>query len=114
MPCDRKLKPKQTLAQRKKEVRRASERIDKLLAENRVQAKVDKKVGGIVFVGIPDDVRDGLTDACVYRRIMASGSHAAKMAIARAERLAGRAVDKRVVAAGMLSHDSGVTWHPAD
>src|SRR5512139_2970566 len=110
MPCDTKLKPKQTLAQRKKEVRKAAAAIDKMLAVNKVQAKIGKQ-GAIAFVGIPDNVRDGLTDACVYRRIVTSGSVAARQAIAKAERLAGRSVDKRVVAAVMHSHDNGTTWH---
>jgi len=110
MPCNTRLKPQQTMAERALEVRKAGERIDKLLALGSAKVKVDKRTGGVVFVGIPDDVRDGLTDACVYRRIMSSGSHKAKQAIMQAERLAGRAVDKKAVATGLHSHDGGATW----
>lgn len=110
MPCNTRLKPRQTVSQRAAEIRKAGERIDALLAGGRVKATVGKQ-GGIAFVGIPDDVRDGMTDACVYRAIMARGSHAAKLAITKAERLAGRTVDKKVVASGTHSHDGGQTWH---
>jgi hypothetical protein len=35
----------------------------------------------------------------------------AKMEIARAEQLAGRAVSAQAVAGGVHSHDGGHTWH---
>lgn len=111
MPCNTKLKQGQTIAQRAAELRKRGQQIDGMLVAGRVNAKVGPQ-GSIVFTGIPEDVRDGMTDACVYRAIMARGSHQAKMAIAKAERLAGRAVDKRVVAQGIHSHDGGATWHP--
>lgn len=111
MPCNTRLKPKQTMAERAKEVRKAGEKIDQLLALGKARVVVDKRTGAVAFVGISDDVRDGLTDACVYRRIMSSGSSKAKLAIAQAERLAGRAVDKKTVANGTHSHDGGQTWH---
>ena len=111
MPCASKLKAGQTIAQRAAELRKRGEQIDKLLAAGRVSATIGKQ-GGIAFTGIPEDVRDGMTDACVYRAIMARGSHQAKMAIAKAERLAGRVVDKKVVAQGLHSHDGGQSWHP--
>jgi len=110
VPCDTTLKPQQTVAERMREVRSAAARIDALLAAKKVQVKIGRN-GAIAFIGIPDSVRDGLTDACIYRRIMNSGSSAARMQIAAAERLAGRAVDKKVVAAGVHSHDGGQTWH---
>ena len=111
MPCDTFLKLNQTIAERKTEVRQAAERIEKLVIAKQVGVKVGPQ-GAIVFTGLSDDDRDGLTDACIYRRIMASGSAAAKMAIMRAEQAAGRAVDRRVVAQGVHSHDGGATWHP--
>jgi hypothetical protein len=67
--------------------------------------------GGIAFDGLSDAERDGVTDACAYRRLMVSGSALAKAAIARAEQLAGRSVDRRVVGHGVHSHDGGRTWH---
>lgn len=42
---------------------------------------------------------------------MATGSPMALQAIARAEALAGRSVDKQVIGQGVHSHDSGKTWH---
>lgn len=111
MPCDRvRISPEQTLAARMKQVREAGAKIDKLLASAGAKAVVDKRTGAITFVGIPDSVRSKMTDACVYRAVMARGSHAAKQAILKAERMAGRVVDKKVVASGLHSHDGGATW----
>lgn len=111
MPCDTKLKPRQTISQRKDEVRRATERFIAGLKSGRVKAVVDKKTGAVAFAGLTEDERDGVTDACAYRRVLVSGSQLAIQAIARAEQLAGRAVDKRTVAQGYHSHDGGQTWH---
>lgn len=112
MPCDTvRSNPRQTVAQRMAEIRSASARIAALLAAKKIQVKVGKQ-GAVTFIGIPDDDRVGMTDACIYRRIMASGTHAARQEIAKAERLAGRTVDRKVVAAGIHSHDGGQSWHP--
>lgn len=110
MPCDTQLKPNQTLSQRKEEVRAAVERIIKELTSGRAKVRVGPQ-GAVAFDGLTAEVRDGVTDACAYRRIMASGSSLAKAAIARAEQLAGRAVNKQAVAQGVHSHDGGRTWH---
>lgn len=111
MPCDSIRKtPQQTLAERAREIRAAGAKIDKMLAANQAKVRVDKKTGGVVFSGIPDGIRDGMTDACIVRAIMARGSHAARQAIVKAERLAGRQVDKKAILAGLHSHDSGKTW----
>ncbi len=91
MPCDTKLKPRQTIQQRAEEVRRAVERFAQGLATGRIKAKVGPQ-GAITFEGIRNEERDGVTDACAYRRLMVSGSALAKAAIARAEELAGRSV----------------------
>lgn len=111
MPCNTMLKKNQTAAQRATEVRKAAERIDKLLASRRIKMKVGPQ-GAVVFTGLTDTDRDGMTDACIYRMITRSGSAAAKMAISRAEQLAGRNVDRKVVAHGVHSHDGGASWHP--
>jgi hypothetical protein len=42
---------------------------------------------------------------------MVSGSQLAIQAIAKAERLAGRSVDRQLVAQGYHSHDGGNSWH---
>jgi hypothetical protein len=110
MPCHTKLKRKQTIQQRAEEVRRAVTRLSDALISGRVKARVGPQ-GAIAFEGWDAAERDGVTDACAYRRLMITGSVLAKAAIARAEQLAGRSVDRRVIAHGMHSHDSGRTWH---
>lgn len=110
MPCNTTLKPNQTMAQRMSEIRSAAQQIDALIAQRRIGVKVGPQ-GAVVFTGLSDDVRDGMTDACVYRMLTRSGSAATKMALMRAEQLAGRGVSKSVVAHGTHSHDGGQTWH---
>lgn len=110
MPCDTVRKPNQTVSQRATEVRKAVDTIAKGVAAGRVKVKVGPQ-GAIVFDGIPASERDGVTDACIYRRLVASGSSAAMAKVAEAERLAGRKVDRQIVGHGVHSHDGGVTWH---
>lgn len=110
MPCDSKLKPRQTIQQRADEVRRAVGKVQARLITGRASVTINKQ-GAVAFGGIPDDERDGVTDACIYRRIMSTGSGLAKATIARAEALAGRAVNRKTIAAGVHSHDGGKTWH---
>lgn len=110
MPCDTRLKARQTIQERAAEVRSAVEKISKALASGSVTAKVNRQ-GGIAFAGVADSDRDGVTDACVYRRLMVSGSALAKAKIAAAELRAGVAVDHKVLAGGLHSHDGGETWH---
>lgn len=110
MPCDTRLKRNQTISERKIEILKATEKFVQGIKSGSVKVKVDPK-GGIVFTGISDEDRDGLTDACAYRRVMASGSAMAIAAIARAEQMAGRSVDKQLVGQGYHSHDGGKTWH---
>lgn len=110
MPCDTKLKSQQTISQRVDEVRRVVGRIDRLILSRRVKPRVGPQ-GAIAFEGLTEDERDGVTDACIYRRIMATGSALAKSEIARAEQMAGRSVDRRVIGQGVHSHDAGQTWH---
>lgn len=108
MPCDTRLKPRQTISQRATEVKSAVDRLSKGLAAGRIKAKVGPQ-GAIAFQGFED--RDGVTDACAYRRLMVSGSALARAAVARAEQMAGRTVDRKVIAQGHHSHDGGETWH---
>lgn len=110
MPCDTKLKQGQTLKARAEEVRRAVGRLDAALANGRAKAIVGPQ-GAIAFTGLSEEERDGITDACAYRRLMVSGSALARAAISRAEQLSGRSVDKRVIGQGAHSHDGGHTWH---
>jgi len=110
MPCDTRLKAKQTIQQRAVEVRAMVARLSSALATGRVKAMIGPQ-GAIAFAGLSDNERDGVTDACAYRRLMVEGSALAKAAVTRAEQLAGRAVDKRAIAQGHHSHDGGQTWH---
>lgn len=110
MPCDTRLKPRQTISERAKEVREAVERLAAALAAGRVKVKVGPQ-GAIVFENWDATSRDGITDACAYRRIMATGTAMAKLAIQQAERMAGRSVNVQAVGQGVHSHDGGRTWH---
>lgn len=110
MPCDTRLKKNQTIQQRAAEVRKVAERVTVGLAVGRVKVKVGPQ-GAVAFVGLSDEERDGVTDACIYRRVLVSGSALARAAVARAEQLAGRSVDRAVVGHGAHSHDGGGTWH---
>ena len=111
MSCDTRLKPRQTIQERAKEVREAVERLATAIATGRVKIVIDKRTGAIAFDGWDAISRDGITDGCAYRRIMATGSAMSKMLIAKAEQMAGRTVNKEAVAHGHHSHDGGKTWH---
>ena len=110
MVCDTRLKPEQTIQQRAEEIRRAVARLSDALVSGRVKVIVGTQ-GAIAFEGWSIADRDGITDACAYRRLMVTGSALAKSAIARAEQLAGRSVDRSVIAHGEHSHDGGQSWH---
>lgn len=110
MPCDTKLKQGQTIQQRAEEVRTVVERLNQALVSGRVRVNVSKQ-GGVAFDGLTAAERDGVTDACAYRRLMVSGSALAKAAIARAEQVAGVSVNRQAIANGLHSHDGGKTWH---
>lgn len=111
MPCDTTRKPQQTVQERIAEVKTAISALEKLLLRRKVKPVVGPQ-GAITFTGWTADDRNGVTDACAYRRIMSTGSALARAEIARAEQLAGRGVDRSVVAQGTHSHDGGHTWHP--
>jgi hypothetical protein len=111
MPCFTMRQPNQTVAQRDEEVKEATKKIDQLLARGQVKPKVGPQ-GAITFLGLSDADRKRMTDVCIYRTISKTGSAKAKLALQRAEQLAGRSVDRKVIAAGIHSHDGGQTWHP--
>lgn len=110
MVCDTRLKPRQTISERAAEVRQATEALAKAIASGRVKAVVGPQ-GAVAFQGWDETSRDGITDACAYRRIMATGNAMAKLALQRAEQLAGRGVNKQIIGQGAHSHDNGKTWH---
>ena len=111
MPCDTKLRQGQTLDQRKAEVGGAIASLAAKLANGQAKAIVSKATGSVAFRGWEEGESARVTDSCAYRIIMATGSALAKQAIARAEMLAGRTVDRAALTAGWHSHDSGATWH---
>jgi len=110
MPCDTQLKPRQTVQERADEVRRAISRIDRLIVDRSAQVIVGPQ-GAVAFTGISAAERDGITDACIYRRLMVSGSALAKAQIARAEQMSGRSINRAIIGQGVHSHDGGRTWH---
>jgi hypothetical protein len=112
MPCDTRLKRGQTIQQRAAEVRQVVNDVNSLISSGKVKPVVDKKTGSVAFQGLDENLRDGVTDACVYRRLMVSGSSLTKAALQRAEQIAGRSVNKQALAHGPHSHDGGKTWHP--
>lgn len=110
MPCDTQLQAGETIKTRADDIRAAVKALSEKLATGRARLIVGPS-GAPAFVGLLDSERRRVTDACMYRRIMATGSAAAKQAIMRAEALAGRSVNRQALAAGHHSHDGGATWH---
>lgn len=110
MPCDTALKPKQTISQRKEEVLKVVKRLADQLVNGKVKPVISPN-GAVTFAGLSNEDRDGVTDACAYRRLMVTGSALAKAKIAQAEQMAGRSINKKVIAHGEHSHDGGRTWH---
>jgi hypothetical protein len=117
MPCDtrlkenyRNLKRRQTISERAEEIRRTVTDVNSLIAAGKVKPIVDKRTGAVAFDGLDDNIRDGATDACIYRRLMVSGSSLTKAKLAQAEAMAGRTVNKQALAQGVHSHDGGQTW----
>ena len=111
MTCDTRIARGQTPAQRKKEIAEVVQDIAKGIATGKIKPVVGAQ-GGITFEGLLDATKRGVTDSCIYRRLLASGSATALMAIEKAERMAGRKVDRK---AGVHAHSDGqggITWHP--
>jgi hypothetical protein len=109
MPCDTKLRDGETKDQRSARAQAATERLEAKLKSGSAKVKVGAN-GAIAFAGWTDEDRDGVADVCAYRRMTAKGSGVLRMAIARAETLAGRKVNPQAIAAGVHSHDGGTTW----
>ena len=108
MACDFTIPAGMTPITRKKQIDAALDRLNKALTAGEVKVKVGS-TGAVVFTGTWQ--RDGISDTCAYRKLLASGSSALRMAVARAEAMAGRKVDPKAIAAGEHSHDGGDTWH---
>lgn len=110
MACETMRKPQQTIQDRIAEVKTSIASLEKLLLRRKVKPVVGPQ-GAITFTGWEAMDRNGITDACAYRRIMATGSALAKMEIARAEQMAGKTVNRQVIAQGVHSHDGGHSWN---
>lgn len=110
MACDTQTIPGQTFTQRKEQVRDAIAKLGAALISGQVKAVVGP-TGAVAFPGWTAGRDARITDACGLRLTMATGSALAKQAIAKAELLAGRTVDRAALTAGIHSHDSGKTWH---
>ena len=108
MVCDTKLRQGQTITERKSEIMKVIETVVKGLLNGRIKAKVSAK-GGFALEGLTAAERNDVTDACVYRRLMATGSPLVKQQLAKAEMFAGKKV--QIHGAGHHSHDGGKTWH---
>lgn len=109
MVCDTRLKKGQTIQARADEVRRASQNFVAGLLSGKVKVVIGPQ-GAISFTGLSEQERDGITDNCAYRRIVASGSVAAMQAITRAEMMSGRKINKQAISQGYHTHD-GQNWH---
>lgn len=107
MPCDTIRRPRQTEADRQREVQDALKRLESQLASGAVAVGVSPE-GAIVFRGWED--RDGVTDACAYLTLASEGSWEMQQAIATAEMMSGNKVNADAVASGLHSHDGGKTW----
>ena len=115
MPCDQwRAAPAQTLSARKTQITEIMARVTVLLAKRQIKPVVDRKTGAITFDGIPSVLRQGVSDACIYRRLLAGKNPVAAAEIRRAEAAAGRPVSSKAVAEGIHSHDGGQSWQPKD
>lgn len=109
MACDSVLKPGQNIVARNREIGLALERLEAGLKAGTVTIGISPQ-GAIVFKSWGAVDRDGVTDACAYRRLTSKSSWALRQAVAKAEAQAGRKVNAQAIAAGVHSHDGGRTW----
>lgn len=113
MPCDTRLKKGQSISERKAEIKAMVDKLVRGLTSGSIKPVVGPQ-GAVAFQGLTEADRDGVTDACAYRRLLATGSASAIMAIQRAEMLAGRKVNSQQVGIGAHAHfdaNGGIIWH---
>jgi len=114
MVCDTRLRERQSLGERKEEVKKALTQLEKLIAAGKVSVRVGTEgigKGAVAFKGWADNERSGISDGCAYRLLMATGSQLTKMKLAQAQQLSGVSVNRQVIGQGVHSHDGGATWH---
>lgn len=105
MPCD----SQPITPEWERQTRAALDRLNDALERQAVTVTIGAE-GSIAFVGRTDAERGGLADLCAYRRLMVENSWPLRLAVQRAEALAGRAVNPAAIAAGVHSHDGGRTF----
>lgn len=110
MACETRIRRNQTRAQRIKEVQDVATKVERGIASGKVKVTVGKQNGAVTFTGLTNEDRADVTDACIYRRILVSGSAQTRLAIKRAEMIAGRTISGQAVNQ-VHSHDGGITWH---
>lgn len=107
MPCD--TRPTLTELQRQAQAE-ALRRLQAALGAGSVRVTLSRD-GAAAFQGWADQDRGGLSDVCAFRKLSASNAPELRRAIAAAEARQGIKLDRRLVAAGVHSHDGGNTWH---
>jgi len=109
MACDELRRPRQTQANRKREVDRELANLEMALGAGRVSARISSE-GAIAFVDWEEGERAGLSDACAYRILHERGSWELQQAVESAQSISGYEVNAETIAAGVHSHDGGKTW----
>ena len=112
MPCDTmRLTPGQKSEERLAQIKKALMGLEAMMASGNVTLKIGPQ-GAVAFVGADLSLlRDNkISDVCAFRKMQIAGSPALRMALARAEALAGRKINLQAMAAGQHSHDQGGTW----
>lgn len=105
MPCD--TRPNLT-EEAKANQRDALARLQAALGAGSASIVISRQ-GAVAFNGWADAERAGLSDLCAFRRL--ANAPELRKALARAEAKAGMKLDRRMLAAGVHSHDGGATWH---
>jgi hypothetical protein len=99
---------KQSVEQRRKQVADTVKEVEKGLANGKIKVVVGAQ-GAIAFQGLEDSQRNRVADACIYRRILSTGSAMARMKLAAAGN-----VNKAAIAQGVHAHEGPggqLTWH---
>jgi len=88
------------------EKQKALERLREGLSKGTVSVVVGRG-GSLAFKGWSSPL---YADLCAYRKLASENYAPMRMALARAEALAGRKLDPLAVGSGLHSHDGGATW----
>jgi hypothetical protein len=94
-----------------KAIEDALARLEAALESGTVELVIGEQ-GAVAIDGWSQEDRNGLSDVCALRVLMADDSWALRQAMATAEAMSGRQVNIAAVSAGTHSHDGGSTWHP--